>query len=49
MKIVPIFIGVPCPKITVQAKLQTLNRNNCVANMKGLGHRTEVSRKLLPQ
>ena len=49
MKIVSIFIGVPCAKITAQVKLQMLNRNNCVANTEGFGHRTEVSRKLLAQ
>lgn len=49
MKIVSIFIGEPCPKITAQAKLQMLNRNNCVGNMEGFGSRTEFSRKLLAQ
>lgn len=49
MKIIFIFIGVQCPKITAQVKLQMLNRNNCVGDMEGFGHRTEVSRKLLAQ
>lgn len=49
MKIVSIFIGVPCPKITAQVKLQMLNINNCVGNTEGFGHCTKANRKLLAQ
>lgn len=49
MKILSIFIGLPCPKKPAQVKLQMLNRNNCAGNTEGFGHCTEVSRKLFVQ
>lgn len=49
MKIVSIFTGEPCSKITAHTKLQMLNRNDCAGNMEGLGSHTEFSRKLLTQ